>query len=214
MKLKRLLGGNYVGFKYVKDISIKSTKSINKSLSFKTNELYLYKQKMNMRKRRFLDIALNNNFDYFLTFTYDSKKYDNWSFENSLKKYFKRYIDKYILVPEWGEKNGRLHFHVLCNQLPKGLKLGINNYFKWGRADMKIIDKDNYDLAIMYLAKYSSKQVYDKNTYSKGLKRYVDMVVSNERYKLYVDTVQRENAIYKRYFIGSENVKEVLKGEF
>ena len=88
---------------------------------------------MSRTKRNIREIALCNNFDYFLTFTINSKNCDRFSLDecqNTLKKLIKAYKRKYndfsyIIITE-KHKNGAFHFHGLCKGLNNN-DLYINN---------------------------------------------------------------------------------------
>lgn len=67
------------------------------------------------------DIAMCNDFDYFITFTLDSKKVDRYDYNEICKKLknwlnngTKRYNLKYLIVPEL-HKDGAVHFHGLVS---------------------------------------------------------------------------------------------------
>lgn len=70
-------------------------------------------------KRVIKDYARNNDFDYFVTLTFDPKKFDNFSIETvyHLTKMFlqklRRYNSdlKYLLVPEYHADKQKIHLH-------------------------------------------------------------------------------------------------------
>ena len=70
-------------------------------------------------KRVIKDYARNNDFDYFVTLTFDPKKFDNFSIETvyHLTKMFlqklRRYNSdlKYLLVPEYHADKKKIHLH-------------------------------------------------------------------------------------------------------
>lgn len=72
-------------------------------------------------REKVFDIAFMNNFDYFITLTFDPKKinsHDEDLINKTIKNWFnnmvKRHNFKYLAVPEY-HKSGRIHFHLLCS---------------------------------------------------------------------------------------------------
>jgi len=141
-------------------------------------------------------VNLQQDFDYFCTFTYDDKLHTEESFQKKfrdcLKKLCHRKGWKYIGVWERSPEKHRLHFHGLF-YIPEGTMLGElmkvsdyspvkgkvqhtiqNTYFnkRFGRSDFKPIDTDymlNESLA--YLMKYMEK-TGEKIVCSKNLPQY------------------------------------------
>lgn len=73
-------------------------------------------------KEKIFDIAFMNNFDYFVTLTFNddivnSKNENevNRVMRNWLNNMVKRYNFKYLAVPEYHKKYNRIHFHLLCS---------------------------------------------------------------------------------------------------
>lgn len=162
-------------------------------------ESYLSKQYKNLYSRidRFKKKALNNEWNYFVTITYDDKKHDEISFKEKLKKCLAnlhtRYGYKYMGVFE-RSKTGRLHFHALMF-IPKGQLKGeirevkdystsdkkmrtayVNSFFekRFGRNDfVKINTKELMnDRTIEYLLKYISKSD-EPIFYSRGIATFL-----------------------------------------
>lgn len=149
------------------------------------------------RKQRFEYKAYNQNYEYFFTVTFDSKKHTEQSFEKSLKLAFsnlhKRYGCLFQGVWKRGSENDRLHFHELIydpnkkitgkletvsDYNPKTGKMKTylqSKYFyeKFGRNEFSEIIPQMYDAAIKYITKYLSKQGV-KPYYSKGLYRFIE----------------------------------------
>lgn len=182
------------------------------------------KKSIYKRKKRFKDKAYFNDWNYFTTITYDDKLFDNSDVfkEKLLKKLsnFKcKYDLKYILVFENGDKNNRIHAHLLMNineRLKeilninekkhynlKSKKLEIWNeskYFKlkFGRNQFdsinnKIIRCSN---VLDYILKYISK-TNNKLHYCRGLVGYKNCIVS-----LYNDVILSYTSNYNQsYFI-------------
>ena len=151
-------------------------------------------------KRIILDIALNNDFEWFMTFTFDVKKIDRYNYQlcldqlnNAIKNYNAKYNIKlkYIMVPELhelkeGETSPAIHFHMLASGfvdeqfIEKDKKTRQNVYRslyffeKFGRNQLlKIYDYNKF--VAYYISKYVTKdedRVLKKRYYqSQGLKR-------------------------------------------
>lgn len=149
------------------------------------------------RKLRFEYKALNQNYEYFFTITYDSKKHSEESFEKCLKDAFsnlhKRYGCLFQGVWEHGDEHGWLHFHGLISdpngKITKELETATDynpqtgrkrtylqsKYFaeKFGRNEFSEIIPPLYASAIGYITKYLSKHDV-KPYYSKGLYRFIE----------------------------------------
>lgn len=133
-------------------------------------------------KRNIREICLSNDFEYFVTFTVNSKNADRFSLDECqdlirkrLKSYKKRICKdlKYILITE-KHKNGAFHFHGMM----KGLRESDFYINKNGFLSNKMFDKvgfnsfckiaGNYARCCNYIIKYittdcvknSSNQVY------------------------------------------------------
>ncbi len=152
------------------------------------------KENLKLRKRRFKVKALNNDWNYFATFTYDDKKHTEESYVRSLKKKLQNLHTNYgWLYMGCFERSpkGRLHFHGLL-YVPNGAMKGIirqeeyydvkgrkkavsyiNEEFedKIGRNDFKAITKLDltFTHALDYILKYIGKS-NNKIVYSRGIK--------------------------------------------
>lgn len=121
------------------------------------------------------NIALSNEWDYFITLTLDPQKYNRYdlvTFHNDLSKFFKKINRKYnckiryLLVPEQ-HKNGAWHIHGLIADIPTILL----DHNKNGFLDFKLysnnfgycsIDPVISHIAIsLYITKHLSKQIYN-----------------------------------------------------
>ncbi len=148
------------------------------------------------RRIRLTRKANLQNFNYFVTFTYDSAIHTEDSFKKRLKKtlgnfcYRKKW--KYIGVWERSPEKKRLHFHGIFhipdNTLPGKMEelnsysftthkrqiTNQNSYFarEFGRNDFRVIegDGDIYS-AIAYIMKYIEKSG-EKVVYSRGLPQF------------------------------------------
>ena len=139
-------------------------------------------------KKNIKEIALCNEFDYFLTFTINSKSCDRYSLDdcqNKLKKLIKAYKRKYnnfsyIIITE-KHKDSAFHFHGLCKGLSDiDIYINKNGYISSHFFDdlgfnsfSKIKD---YNKCCNYITKYITKDCV-KNSHnqiyicSRGLKR-------------------------------------------
>ena len=76
-----------------------------------------------LRERRFRDKAFLNQWNYFVTITYDEKKMNEEIFRAAVRKCFSNFQTrrgwKYMGVFERGDEGDRLHFHALC-YIPRG----------------------------------------------------------------------------------------------
>ena len=157
---------------------------------------FVKNQKENLKGRKglFKRKALNNDWNYFVTFTYDDKKHDEVSFVKTLKKKLQNLHTNH----DWlymgcfeRSKTNRLHFHGLLS-VPQGKMRGsireetyydttahrkaisyINEEFesKIGRNDFKAITKNDltFTNALDYILKYIGKSE-NKIVYSRGIK--------------------------------------------
>lgn len=157
------------------------------------------------RKTRFIRKAYMNDFNYFVTFTYDDKKHTEETFRNKLlsciSTFQKRKGWKYMGVWERAPKTKRLHFHGLF-WIPEGSMPGEliekkdynlnshsmqiikqNTYFneRFGRSDFEKISKELVIIgnAMAYILKYIEK-TGNKIVYSHGLPMYVVTDVMND----------------------------------
>lgn len=135
-------------------------------------------------------------FNYFVTFTYNNALHTEDSFKKGLKKTLANFASrrswKYVGVWERSPKKQRLHFHGLFN-IPEGtippLMIEVNDYNfnthrrqithqntyfndRFGRTDFETIkDKSTLGSAVAYIMKYLEK-TGEKIVYSKGLPQY------------------------------------------
>ncbi|MFI3257382.1 MAG: hypothetical protein R3Y36_03690 [Spirochaetales bacterium] len=119
---------------------------------------------------------------------------------------------EYIAIPELGEKNGRLHFHLIAIVPFINLRRHPNCYWKWGNADIKLIkNKRNLQKAVVvakYVAKYMTKDAKkisgQKMLYysTKGWQRDVLKAVATPSFvKALASSFSRDNAksFYKNF---------------
>ena len=154
-------------------------------------------RRISEKKKRFYRKAFLNEFNYFVTFTYDDKKRTEESFKKGLIvklcKLKKKYGWKYAGV--WEESpNDRVHFHGLL-YVPEGTMIGsiekrrdftvklqrmheyyVNTYFEkeFGRNEFSELSQNPmaYEIAMKYILKYISK-TDAKFIYSRNLPMYL-----------------------------------------
>ena len=197
----------YVKYGYLKKKAKKSKILEEMKPLFKLEELAeKYVQEQFERKERNLicrRVRMNRKinlqkFNYFVTFTYDSKKMNEKSFRTllmrDLRKLCKDYDWKYVGVWERSPKKDRLHFHALMS-VPEGFFVGnyklyetkdysvrlgrmevINQcaFFveKYGRNSFEdIFDRQGLGEAIAYISKYLEK-TGERIVFSKNLPEY------------------------------------------
>lgn len=150
-------------------------------------ECFEERQNYNFKvKRRIYELATVNDFDYFLTFTFDPKYSTNEQRFQEMSKWLKsenRRANrngselKYIVVPEL-HKNGLVHFHGLIGgtielklEKNKNGYMSVKNWNKRGFSSVEQI-KDKQKVA-NYISKYISKNFDENNkAVAKFKKRY------------------------------------------
>ena len=148
------------------------------------------------RYKRMIRRGYTNRWNFFCTYTFDSKKHTEETFRralmNTLYHLSSRRDWRYMGAWERGELGQRLHFHALT-YIPEGAMPGeleehedystkryrreksIQNSFfneRFGRSDFSAVN-NAYEVAdsIKYMLKYISKND-EKIVYSRGLKTY------------------------------------------
>ena len=154
---------------------------------------------MKRAKDKGMEIAFANEWQYFITFTLDSKKINRYdkteilrSFTNWLDNMARRRNLKYFIFPEYHE-DGAIHFHGLCSGM---LSLALSGHYT--EAGQPIYNCTNWTLGftsvvilegpkeriVNYIMKYITKEnekVFG-NTYfagGKGLVREVPTQYEN-----------------------------------
>lgn len=147
-------------------------------------EQNIERKKDNAAKRRirlWRKVYTQGEWDYFVTFTFDSKKHTPESFERSLRNTLKHAVQrkgwKYIGVWERGSETNRLHFHGIF-YIPENSMIGTleqltdystklhrrqttfsNTHFlkQFGRNDFKEICHRDLEHLVNYILKYIEK---------------------------------------------------------
>lgn len=151
----------------------KKKKHLKRERNINENKL---ENNLSRAKSKIFQYAMCNDFEYFVTLTLDSKKYDRYN----LKKFVsdlghmirnnrarKGWNLQYILIPEQ-HKDGAWHLHGLFSHIPSEfLEINKNGYLdfpqyskKFGYCSLsKIKDKNK---CASYITKYVSKDLGDK----------------------------------------------------
>jgi hypothetical protein len=179
------------------------------------------------RKARCYRKARNFDWDYFATFTYDSKKHDEATFRKKLLKCLANKATRddwrYIGVWERSSKE-RLHFHSLM-VIPEGtLKDGLQEvkdystrqhkiqttvqspFFndRFGRTDFKTIDPRCPEKALHYIMKYISKSG-EKFVYSRGLYEYFEADVEKNDILTTCGQFDQKYVLYDKFKVWKDN---------
>ena len=174
-------------------------KTLNKS---KNNIIRLIRSNPDMQT--FITLTFAKELDY-----KESKAKLN-NFFTKLRKIYKNL--KYLWVLEYGDKNNRLHYHVLCN-IPIGTKLSSskelksnehktleqefnNKYWGYGFVDIRHLKAEENTNVALYVSMYIVKNMKDKNL---------------EGYRVYGYSHKTLNkpAVFKYY--SKETVEDLIK---
>lgn len=124
-------------------------------------------------KKKVFDIAMMNDFDYFITLTIDSRKldrYDPVAFKKKVQSFLKNLVSRsdgvYLLIPEH-HKDGAVHAHMLYSGKLQLVDSGkkdksgrtIYNLPQWKIGFSTAIELDkNKGLVARYITKYITKE--------------------------------------------------------
>ena len=164
----------------------------------KSNSTYksddIIQQSISRAKKTIFDYALCNDFDYFVTLTFDRKKVDSSDLVLLKKRVgqwlnnYKKRVNpslKYLIIPELHSDKKHFHFHGLISDISsikeyKKSKKGVMRYNwldwhdKFGFTSLEAIKNKN--AVSKYITKYVTKEIittFNKQRYlvSKGLKK-------------------------------------------
>ena len=161
-------------------------------------------------------IRSNDDMQTFITLTFAKElnyKESKAKLNNFFTKLRKRYPGlKYLWVLEYGDKNNRLHYHVLCN-IPIRIKLSSskelksnehktleqefnNKYWGYGFIDIRHLKAEENTNVALYVSMYIVKNMKDKNL---------------EGYRVYGYSHKTLNkpAVFKYY--SKETVEDLMK---
>lgn len=167
------------------------------------------------------DYALSNDFEYFVTFTFNPKKIDRYSIDetfNTMKYWLNRQKKHspnfaYVIVPEF-HKDGAIHFHALIrdynaelkptNVFQNGKRVYNLTGFTAGFTNAQKLD-DDQTKAAAYLTKYITKDMinrFNKRRYwasknlQKPVKHYEPLEVLNLSQYLIDDNIAYHSEDY------------------
>lgn len=165
-------------------------------------------------RQNLYDICRCNDFQYFVTWTFDQDKIDRLNDSKVKRKFtqFQNYLRKkfpdmcYVAVPEYHKKGG-LHFHLLIGgvtmeelkAVPALSKKGrlifkkgkqIFNVARWklGFSTLSVID--NSEATKHYICKYITKQHYDDRFFGKR-RYYVSKNIRRPEIEKYCTTPEK-----------------------
>lgn len=144
------------------------------------------------RRRRFFRKAFLNDWNYFVTFTYDNEKHDGESFKRKLRRTLANFHTrrgwKYMGMFEVSPEKKRIHFHGVF-YIPEGQMVGElsevsdystekkrcqirfeNSFFRdrFGINDFKCLERQEMNITLNYIVKYINK-TGDRIVYSRGI---------------------------------------------
>lgn len=202
-----------------------------------------YKAKMKnieLRKKRFRRKAYLNEWNYFVTFTYDDEKQTEESFKVSLRKTLSNFASRrgwrYMGVWEYGEKEDRLHFHALLfvpdgemvseiyerkdysKRKHKMVTTHENKFFfdTYGKNDFSPITKESLKKGstLDYILKYITK-TNERIIYSRGIpSEFVDDITEDDIAVGVIDFVVKYVLFDDVYDDNNERVKKSVKIDF
>lgn len=176
-------------------------------------------------------IKCNTDMQTFITLTFakeqdykESKKHLNNLF-NKLRRDYKGL--KYIWVLEYGDKNNRLHFHVLTN-IPIDIKLSTSKerkteahknleqkfrkkYWKYGFIDIRALGQEGNTNIALYVSSYIVKSLGNKDLEGFRVFGYSNKTLQKPVIKTYLDKRKIEEILreYKDYKITYNNSYEI-----
>ncbi len=188
-----------------------------------------YRNLISRRVRMVRKVNLQD-FNYFVTFTYNGQLHSEHSFRKGLRSTLSNFSTrrgwKYVGVWERSPEKHRLHFHGLFD-IPGGTMPGIlfekndynfnthrrqithqNTYFneRFGRSDFEPIDdKSKLGSAVAYILKYIEK-TGEKIVYSKGLPQFFISDVTDEDIVCPFGLEDRKLLLYDDFLCWDEGV--------
>ena len=183
------------------------------------------------RRIRLTRKANLQNFNYFVTFTYDSAIHTEDSFKKKLKNCLSHFSSRqkwrYIGVWERSPEKRRLHFHGIFhipeNTMPgkmeevssysfathKRQKTNQNSYFnrEFGRNDFRLIEGDGDIYSVLaYIMKYIEKSG-EKIVYSKGLPQFFISDIMTKDVICYMGMEEGKLLLFDNFTCWDEGVK-------
>ena len=181
----------------------------------------------NSRNKIIRLIKCNSDMNTFITLTFaketdykQSKKYLNNLFNKLRRKYQGL---KYLWVLEYGDKNKRLHYHLLCN-IPIEVKLCSSKerkskghkqlekefskkYWKYGFVDIRALDQECNTNIALYVATYIVKSLGDRDLEGYRVFGYSNKTLNKPIIETHLDKRSLEDILkeYKEYKVSYSN---------
>ena len=217
-----------------KDKNDRSTTSKNK----KSKDQNRLDNLNNTRNKIIRLIRCNDDMQTFITLTFSkdtdykkSKKYLNNLF-NKLRKNYKNL--KYLWILEYGDKNNRLHYHMLCN-IPIEIKLSTSKqkkteahknleqkfrkkYWKYGFIDIRALGQEGNTNIALYVSTYIVKSLGNKNLEGFRIFGYSNKTLEKPIIEKYLDKRKVEEILkdylnYKLTYCNSYPIAYTSNGE-
>lgn len=214
---------------YNENENIENENIENENIENNTSRDYL-NESLLRSKRTILDYALNNNFNYFVTITFDETKINRSNFNACKTKILKAFDNfkqrydpefKYILVPELHKNGIAIHFHGLIfttntdflkrlyfSKVYYTIVYRHDFFFKRFGANRLIPIINSSERVAFYITKYISKsnvRVFNTSYFvSKGLNRSTTLISSNlKEFKDFIidDVLQGSRPSYYNDFV-------------
>lgn len=164
----------------IKIFDVDSSKYLNA-----TDDNVRFASSLSRSRSKVLQLAYNNEWEYFVTLTFDKNKVDRYdldSIKTTMLKFFDNYKQRknndfrYLLIPEQ-HKNGAYHFHGLFKGI-SDTDLFVNEYGYWDFLPYKtrfgfcsLSKIQNLQKCANYISKYISKDMF-KNVPPSGTHLY------------------------------------------
>ena len=162
--------------------------SIDEALLSTEEKLERFESSISRTKSKIFELAMCNEFEYFVTLTLDAEKQDRFALQTFSKKFgqFVRDLNKkrpngqkieYLLIPEQ-HKDGAWHFHGLIKGLTKDdLKKNIRGYLEWFAYSKRFgffncSPLKSHEAACKYITKYVTKDVKKATALKSGFHSY------------------------------------------
>lgn len=205
----------------------KEKKNTNKESKEHRRKRYLNDDRNNIIRL----IKCNPDMRTFITLTFaketdykESKKYLN-NFFTKLRKCYKGL--KYLWVLEYGDKNNRLHYHLLCN-IPINIKLSTSKqrkteahkkleqefkskYWKYGFVDIRCLAQEKNTNIALYVSTYIVKSLGNKDLEGFRVFGYSNKTLNKPIIEKYLDKRSLEDILreYRDYNITFNNSYEI-----
>ncbi|GLC80239.1 rolling circle replication-associated protein [Lacrimispora brassicae] len=150
---------------------------------------------MNRSQGKVYNYARCNDWDWFVTFTFDRKKVDRYSFDacrkkmsNWLQNFRKKYPDSYYLVVSERHKDGAYHFHGLFGGVDEEQLVWTGKYVRRtirgsGRTVIKMTKEKIYKFDRYKLGFMTATRVRDRKRVTSYITKYITKELCASTYK-------------------------------